>query len=104
MRDSNSSSRTRRVRSLSIGLVCFALSATLSADTLIMRDGRRVQGQLIGVRDGVIEFDGQRGYFGGRERIRVNREDVVRIGSTNSRSESSSSSGATSQTVGTARA
>jgi len=94
MRDSNSSSRTRRGPLLSIGLVCLALSVTLGADTLIMRDGRRVQGQLIGVRDGVIEFDEQRGYFGGRERIRVKRDDVVRIElDENSRSESSSSSG-----------
>jgi hypothetical protein len=98
MRDSNSSSRIRRVPMWTIGLVCLALSATVSADTLIMRDGRRVQGQLIGVRDGMIEFDGQRGYFGGRERIRVNREDVARIElDENSRSDSSSSSSSSSQ-------
>lgn len=52
--------------------------ATLSADTLVLRDGRRVQGELVAVRDGVIEFEGQRGLFG-RERIRLDREDVVRI-------------------------
>lgn len=52
--------------------------ALLRADTLVMRDGRRVQGELVAVRDGVIEFEGQRGRFG-RERIRVDREDVVRI-------------------------
>ena len=98
MRDSNSSSRTRRVPMVSIGLMCLLLSAVVSADTLIMRDGRRVQGQLIGVRDGVIEFEGQRGYFGGRERMRVNREDVVRIElDESSRSDSSSSSSGTSQ-------
>lgn len=98
MPDSNSSSRTRRVSMVSIGLMCLVLSAVVSADTLIMRDGRRVQGQLIGVRDGVIEFEGQRGYFGGRERMRVNREDVVRIElDENSRSDSSSSSSGTSQ-------
>lgn len=50
----------------------------LSADTLVLRDGRRVQGELVAVRDGVIEFEGQRGLFG-RERIRFDREDVVRI-------------------------
>ena len=32
------------------------LAATLAADTLVLRDGRRIQGQLISVRDGVIEF------------------------------------------------
>jgi len=52
--------------------------ATLSADTLVLRDGRRIQGQLIAVRDEVIDFDGQRGLFG-RERVRVSRDEVVRI-------------------------
>lgn len=52
--------------------------ALLSADTLVMRDGRRVQGALIAVRDGVIEFEAQRGLFG-RDRLRVDRDEVVRI-------------------------
>ncbi|MFN7980830.1 MAG: hypothetical protein U0Q11_03140 [Vicinamibacterales bacterium] len=52
--------------------------AALQADTLVMRDGRRVQGQLISVRDGVIEFEAQRGVFN-RERARVDRADVLRI-------------------------
>lgn len=50
----------------------------LQADTLVLRDGRRVQGELLAVRDGVIEFEGQRGLFG-RERVRYDREDVLRI-------------------------
>lgn len=50
----------------------------LQADTLVLRDGRRVQGELVAVRDGVIEFEGQRGIFG-RERVRFDREDVLRI-------------------------
>jgi hypothetical protein len=62
--------------------VCTALvvlgCAVLRADTLVLRDGRRVQGELVAVRDGVIEFEGQRGLFG-RERLRVDREDVIRI-------------------------
>lgn len=62
-----------------IGLGCVALSAVVSADTLVMRDGRRVTGQLIAVRDGTIEFDGQRGFFGGRERMRIDRDEVARI-------------------------
>lgn len=51
------------------------LIATLSADTLVMRNGDRVQGQLIGVRDGIVEFEAQRGFFG-RERMRVDVADV----------------------------
>jgi hypothetical protein len=57
-------------------LVC--TGAILQADTLVLRDGRRVEGQLVSVRDGVIEFEGQRARFG-RERMRFDREDVVRI-------------------------
>ena len=53
--------------------------AALQADTLVMRDGRRVQGQLISVRDGVIEFEAQRGVFN-RERARVDRADVQQHG------------------------
>jgi hypothetical protein len=43
-----------------------------------MRNGDRVQGQLISVRDGVVEFEAQRGFFG-RERVRVDLSDVTRI-------------------------
>jgi hypothetical protein len=55
------------------------LTVTARADTLVLRDGRRVDGELIAVRDGTIEFDAERGSFGRRERIRIDRDDVVRI-------------------------
>jgi hypothetical protein len=60
------------------GLLLLELGVSLSADTLIMRNGDRVQGQLISVRDGVVEFEAQRGLFG-RERVRVDLSDVTRI-------------------------
>ena len=62
---------------LRAGLITGALflAATLAADTLVLRDGRRIQGQLISVRDGVIEF--QEG-VGGRVG-RISREDVTSI-------------------------
>ena len=56
---------------------CVSLSATLLADTLVLRDGRRIEGELIGVRDGIIEFDNVAG--GRRGRIQVNRADVAQI-------------------------
>jgi hypothetical protein len=59
-------------------VLCLLSAVSLSADTLFLRDGRRVQGQLIGVRDGTIEFDVQRGLFG-RDRVRISQADVVRI-------------------------
>ena len=60
------------------GLLVLVLGVTLGADTLVMRDGRRVEGQLVGIRDGVVEFEAQRGFFG-RERVRVDLDDVTRI-------------------------
>jgi len=52
--------------------------ATVVADTLVMRDGRRVNGVLVSVRRGVIEFE-ERGLWGSGRTIQVSREDVQRI-------------------------
>ena len=60
------------------GALILVLGVSLSADTIVMRDGRRVEGQLIGIRDGVVEFEATRGFFG-RERMRVDLADVTRI-------------------------
>ena len=65
-------------RGVVAGLGCVIAGHGLSADTLVMRDGRRVNGQVIAMRDGMIEFEQQRG-FGGGERIRVDRADVRSI-------------------------
>jgi hypothetical protein len=62
----------------SAAILALTLTAPLGADTLVLRDGRRVRGELVAVSDGVIEFEGQRGFFG-RERLRVDRDEVVRI-------------------------
>jgi hypothetical protein len=59
-------------------LAVAGLVATAGADTLVMRDGRRIPGELVSVRDGVVEFEGRRGVRG-RDRLRVDRFDVVRI-------------------------
>src|SRR5437868_3455976 len=70
----------RRPAWLTVAVWCLGAAATLHADTLVLRDGRRVEGQLVSVRGDEIEFDGQRGgFFGSRERLRVDRRDVVRI-------------------------
>lgn len=58
---------------------CVMLTAIARADTLVLRDGRRVTGQLVAVRGDEVEFDGQRGFLGGRERLRIDRRDVLRI-------------------------
>lgn len=65
---------------VSVGVWCLLLGIAVSADTLVMKDGRRIDGQLVAVRDGVIEFEGQRSrLFGARERLRVDRDQVRRI-------------------------
>jgi hypothetical protein len=55
-----------------------ALPAGLQADTLYLRDGSRIQGELIGVRNGQIEFEERRG-FGGTRTVRFDRDEVTRI-------------------------
>jgi hypothetical protein len=60
------------------------LSASLQADTLYLRDGSRVQGELIAVRNGTIEFEERRGFGGGRT-LRLDRDEVVRIEFENTR-------------------
>ena len=55
-----------------------ALPVSLQADTLILRDGSRVQGELIAVRNGTIEFEERRSFGAGRT-LRFDRDEVVRI-------------------------
>ena len=66
-----------------LALVLF-MSASLQADTLYLRDGSRVQGELISVRNGTIEFEERRGFGSGRT-LRLDRDEVVRIEFENSR-------------------
>lgn len=54
------------------------VSASLQADTLYLRDGTRVQGELIAVRNGIIEFEERRGFGAGRI-LRLDRDEIVRI-------------------------
>jgi hypothetical protein len=48
-----------------------------SADTLVLMDGRRIQGELLGVFGREIEFEERTA--GGRRTMRVPRADIVRI-------------------------
>lgn len=59
-------------------VLALALPAGLVADTLVMRDGTRVRGELVAVRNGTIEFEERRS-SGGARTIRVDRDDVARI-------------------------
>lgn len=59
-------------------VIATLLPITLVADTLVLRNGTRIEGELLSVRNGVIEFEERRG-FGRARRIEVDREEVVRI-------------------------
>ncbi|HYB95993.1 MAG TPA: LecA/PA-IL family lectin [Vicinamibacterales bacterium] len=65
-------------RAFAILALMLALPAGLLADTLYLRDGSRVQGELIAVRNGTIEFEERRGFGGGRT-LRIDRDEVERI-------------------------
>jgi hypothetical protein len=60
-----------------IVLAILSTSSVLLADTLVLRNGRRVQGELTGANRREIEFEEQTG--GRRRTLRVPRSDVVRI-------------------------
>jgi hypothetical protein len=62
---------------LVIALTVLVSAPALLADTLVLTNGRRVQGELVGVSSREIEFE-ERGGFG-RRTLRVAREDIDRI-------------------------
>jgi hypothetical protein len=54
------------------------LPAGLQADTLYLRNGNRIQGELVGMRNGTIEFEERRS-FGSSRTLRFDRDEVDRI-------------------------
>jgi hypothetical protein len=64
------------------------LPVSLMADTLYLRNGQRVEGELIGMRNGQIEFEERRGFGGGRT-LRFDRDEVDRIEFENRRNTNS---------------
>jgi hypothetical protein len=68
---------TQRIPRLAVACVlAWAGTAGLSADTLVLRDGRRVDGVLLSVRDGTIEFQERSGR---RRVLRLQRDEVRNI-------------------------
>ena len=61
-----------------------ALPASLHADVLYLRDGSRVTGEVIGMRNGTIEFEERRSSGSGRT-LRFDRDEVTRIEFENNR-------------------
>lgn len=83
-------------------IVGLCLGGVASADVLTLRDGRRVQGTLVSIRDGLVEFEAHRGgLFDRSERLRVDRADVIGIEFEESRPERARRGGDERETVGT---
>jgi hypothetical protein len=65
-----------------VWFVCLSLLAASAvvarADTLVLRNGQRVDGEIVSIRNGVIEFEERRGFGRGRL-VRFDRQDVRRI-------------------------
>lgn len=59
-------------------LFVLVLPISLLADTLILRNGTRIEGQLLSVRNGIIEFEERHG-FGNSRGLQIERDEVVRI-------------------------
>jgi hypothetical protein len=76
-----------------------ALPIGLQADTLILRDGSRVQGELVAVRNGTIEFEERRSFGSGRT-LRIDRDEVVRIEFDNRNSNNYNNSNNSSNSYG----
>jgi len=68
-----------------------ALPMALKADVLVLRNGTRIQGELVAVRGSVIEFEERRSYGNGRT-VRVDRDEVVRIEFDNNNTSSNNES------------
>ena len=67
----------RRWSSLFVAVLVLLCAALVSADTLVLRNGTRVSGRLVAVRNGVIEFEEERGF--GSRKVRVDQDEVRTI-------------------------
>ena len=65
-------------RWIALMAIVLAVPVSLAADTLYLRNGQRVEGELLAIRNGQIEFEERRG-FGGTRTLRFDRDEVDRI-------------------------
>jgi hypothetical protein len=71
-------------RSLFLLVAVAALATSTLADTLVLRSGRRVEGDLVGVRGGTVEFDENGGSTRRYDRSEVSRIELGSGGSSSS--------------------
>ena len=75
--------------------IVLAVPVSLGADTLYLRNGQRIEGELVGVRNGQIEFE-ERRTFGGSRTVRFDRDEVDRIDFDNRRYTNNTSNNSSS--------
>jgi hypothetical protein len=75
-------------------VIVLAMPVSVGADTLYLRNGQRLEGELVGFRNGQVEFEERRSY-GGSRTVRFVRDDVDRI-DFNNRSYTSNSNNSSS--------
>lgn len=66
-----------KLRIVLVAVAVLAATGAVLADTLVLTNGRRIDGELIGVYGQEIEFEQRTG--GRRQIIRVPRRDIVRV-------------------------
>jgi hypothetical protein len=66
-----------KLRLMLAGLAVITVTALVHADTLVLNDGRRLQGQLRGVYGREVEFEERAG--GQRRTVRISRDEINRI-------------------------
>ncbi|PYQ17167.1 MAG: hypothetical protein DMF80_01655 [Acidobacteria bacterium] len=65
---------------VAVGGAVLLSAASLGADTLVMRDGRRLHGSLVSVGRGTVVFDQDRGYGRPRQtRLRLSEVDRIEL-------------------------
>jgi hypothetical protein len=62
---------------IAVTLIIASVTVAISADTLVLTNGRRIQGELLGVFGREIEFEERNG--GNRRIVRVARNEIARI-------------------------
>jgi hypothetical protein len=67
----------RNLKPVAIGLALLSWAPALLADTLVLTDGRRIQGELVGVYGRDIEFEERDN--GRRRAVRIPRSEIARI-------------------------
>lgn len=69
----------KRVILFGVAVAAFAGAALASADVVVMEDGRRIRGELVSVNRGTVLFDEMEEGSTRRNRLRLNKDEVVRI-------------------------